>query len=119
MAKLVLHGYLCALMIWGEAQPVYRIVVLCMFVLRVLQIAVCVPTVRSMFEQLDKDGDGQLDRAELKMVADAIGHRMSNGELDTAMTQLDHDGNGEVDFDEFFLWCASLLRVSWEILVEC
>ncbi len=46
------------------------------------------------FEQLDRDGDGSLDRAE-------IAHQLSR---DDSFSAIDADGDGTVDRDEFDAW---------------
>jgi hypothetical protein len=59
---------------------------------------------RLMFNEMDEDGSGELDRDEIKLLARRLGKRLSKSELDAAMAEMDADGSGEVDFDEFVSW---------------
>ena len=43
-------------------------------------------------------------RDEIKLLARKMGAKLSKVELDMAMTQMDDDGSGEVDFREFYVW---------------
>ena len=60
--------------------------------------------VRAVFESIDLDDNGTLDRDELKTAAERLGQAMSEEELDAAMHEMDEDGSGEVDYDEFLAW---------------
>ena len=59
---------------------------------------------RELFDEIDTDGGGTLDRGEIKALADKLGVAMSKRELDLAMKEMDEDGSGEVDFEEFAEW---------------
>ena len=59
---------------------------------------------RELFDEIDTDGGGTLDRGEIKALADKLGVAMSKRELDLAMKGVDEDGSGEVDFEEFAEW---------------
>ena len=48
-----------------------------------------------------KDGGGTIDAAELQATLDGCGIYVNGDDLAEIMMTLDHDGNGEVDFDEF------------------
>ena len=54
-----------------------------------------------MFELLDKDGGGSLDAAELYSVLKELDINISLDEISSVLQELDKDGNGEIDFDEF------------------
>ena len=60
--------------------------------------------VRAAFESIDLDGNGTLERDELEQAAERLGQHMSPDELDAAMAEMDADGSGEVDFEEFMAW---------------
>lgn len=60
-----------------------------------------VPLVRQAFDSVDADGSGLLDREEVRNLIGMMGKRLTDGELDGAMKELDTDGSGEVDFTEF------------------
>ena len=65
---------------------------------------------RAVFDEVDTDGGGSLDRDEVAVLvkllaASSDDHReLSAEELDTAMADMDGDGNGDVSFDEFWVW---------------
>jgi Ca2+-binding EF-hand superfamily protein len=48
-----------------------------------------------------QDGSGTLEREEVRELVAMMGKRLTDGELDDAMAELDSDGNGTVDFPEF------------------
>ena len=57
---------------------------------------------RKLFDRLDSDGSGFLDREEIRELGkQLLGRDLSEGEVDAAMLQMDLDGGGEVEFDEF------------------
>jgi hypothetical protein len=66
---------------------------------------------KKVFELIDKDGSGTLDRGEIGVMADYFnlagtgpGGKMTDSELDAAMAQMDDDNSGEVEFVEFQEW---------------
>jgi hypothetical protein len=59
---------------------------------------------RRLFESIDSDGSGLLDRAEVQLLAEQLGATLSTAEMDEAMREMDEDGSGEVDFEEFAEW---------------
>ena len=61
-----------------------------------------------LFEEIDADESGLLDREEVAELAESLGAPLSTAELDDAMLQMDEDGSGEVDFDEFASWFRKL-----------
>ncbi len=58
----------------------------------------------SIFELMDEDGGGVLDKDEIRSLARAMGVKLTDGELKDAMAEMDEDGSGEVDFEEFYHW---------------
>jgi hypothetical protein len=59
---------------------------------------------RALFDMVDADGSGELDREEVSRLSKDMGAALSDAELDTAMSKMDQDGSGLVDFDEFRSW---------------
>ena len=53
------------------------------------------------FNAIDTDNSGVLDREQVHALTDMIGKRLTDGELDAAMSELDGDGSGAVEFTEF------------------
>lgn len=60
--------------------------------------------IRETFDAIDADGSGTLDREEIKCAALQLGRCLIGNDLDEAMSQMDADDNGEVDFAEFCAW---------------
>ena len=53
------------------------------------------------FERIDKDGSGSLSPDELREVMHELGEDMNEKELEEMIQEADHDGDGEIDYDEF------------------
>ncbi|XP_038621325.1 calcium-binding protein 4 [Tachyglossus aculeatus] len=63
---------------------------------------------RSAFRQFDADGDGRISMAELRAAApDLLGEPLSGPELDEILRDVDLNGDGHVDFDEFVMMLSS------------
>merc|ERR1712137_236567 len=57
---------------------------------------------RNAFDVFDADGNGFIDRDELKVVmTQLIGKGLTDEELDAMMKEADTDKNGQIDFEEF------------------
>jgi serine/threonine protein phosphatase PrpC len=79
---------------------------------------------RGVFETLDTDGSGALDKQEISNALVALGRARFGGALDDAMAMMDADGggDGEVSFDEFQRWwerggklnAAESLELKWQ-----
>merc|ERR1712023_442470 len=66
-----------------------------------------------LFEAADKDGDGTLDREEIREALHALGFTfIKDKQLDTIMTRADVDGNEVIDFEEFVNETPKTLRMS-------
>jgi calmodulin len=64
---------------------------------------------RRVWDAADKDNSGDLDIGEVKEVLRMMGvQRITKAGLETVMSQIDADGSGEVDFEEFETWYWSL-----------
>ena len=57
-----------------------------------------------MLPEIDEDGSGLLDREEVAQLSERLGAPLTKVKLDAAMMDMDEDGSGEVDFDEFKDW---------------
>lgn len=62
---------------------------------------------REIFNLVDVDKGGSISKAELKQLMNTLGLRPSQEELNTMVDEIDADGSGEIDFDEF---CAVMSR---------
>ena len=57
-----------------------------------------------MFKEVDVDGNGLLDPEELKQLTSKLGLDLTEDQVTKVMAEIDADGSGEVDFEEFFDW---------------
>ena len=53
------------------------------------------------FKKLDTSGDGKFDRHEMEASLKVIGVDIYHNDIVKIMKELDQDGDGELDFDEF------------------
>ena len=56
---------------------------------------------KDAFAVFDTDGRGLIFRSEVKGQLNNLGQLVSDEELDAMMGEVDKDGNGEIDFEEF------------------
>ena len=62
---------------------------------------------REVFELFDKDGGGTISNSELGIVMRTLGQNPSENEIEAMIKEVDVDGNGEIDFEEF---CRLMVR---------
>ena len=60
--------------------------------------------VKAVFDQIDADGSGEIDKGEFGKLMVALGIGMSTKQLNEAWRWMDKDRGGGLDFDEFFRW---------------
>ncbi|KAM3141861.1 hypothetical protein pb186bvf_005947 [Paramecium bursaria] len=65
---------------------------------------------RAAFRLFDKDGDGTISTSEIGNIMRQLGINPSQAELNEMINEVDVDGNGEVDFDEFCIMMTKRLR---------
>ncbi|KAG2389017.1 hypothetical protein C9374_014417 [Naegleria lovaniensis] len=57
---------------------------------------------RNMFEKIDSDKSGTIDRLELfTMMKELTDGRITENDVDQMMKDADMDGDGRIDFEEF------------------
>ncbi|CAD5207897.1 unnamed protein product [Bursaphelenchus okinawaensis] len=56
---------------------------------------------RQLFDMFDADGSGAIGNEELKEAILSLGQNISDHEIEALIKEVDEDGNGEIDFDEF------------------
>ncbi|XP_052805416.1 calmodulin-like isoform X2 [Mya arenaria] len=56
---------------------------------------------REAFSLFDKDGDGMITTQELGTVLKSLCQKPTDNELKDMINEVDLDGNGTIDFDEF------------------
>lgn len=64
---------------------------------------------RDLFEQADTDGSGVIDRSELVVILTELGHDTDEATVDEVMKEIDKDGGGEIEFDEFNEWWSKVV----------
>lgn len=63
--------------------------------------------VRAIFNKYDTDKSGELDLAEFDKLCQDLGEVYTPEQLEVALDEIDADGNGGIDFEEFYKWwCA-------------
>jgi len=60
--------------------------------------------VRTLFDMVDEDGSGLIDRAEMARLLQSLGKSPPEEEVNEGFARLDHDASGSIDFDEFYTW---------------
>jgi hypothetical protein len=66
--------------------------------------------VKPAFQKFDKDGSGAISKSELKELTKELGHELNDGDLDIALKDLDINGDGVVDINEFSRWYFSGMK---------
>ena len=56
---------------------------------------------KEAFNLFDKNGDGSISAAELGKIMESLGIKPSKTELEDMIHEIDTDGNGTIDFNEF------------------
>jgi len=64
-----------------------------------------------VFNEIDANGDGSIDREELRRLFDMLECRISDAELDEVFKQLDADGNGVICKAEFNKWYTTSVEL--------
>ena len=61
-------------------------------------------TIKKAFEKFDKDGSGTIDANELGQLSSDLGQPLNEDQLATALKDLDLNGDGVIDTEEFARW---------------
>ncbi|XP_022171431.1 calmodulin-A-like [Myzus persicae] len=67
---------------------------------------------KEAFMLFDKDHDGRITEAELGVVMRSLGQRPTETDLRGMVKEVDKDGNGSIEFDEFLLMMARKLKAA-------
>ncbi|KAK6959564.1 alpha-actinin A, partial [Biomphalaria glabrata] len=67
-----------------------------------------------VFQLFDKDRNGHISRDELGRVFRALDLDPSQKELDQALKELDKDGNGIIELDDFKMYLKKVKRSSYD-----
>jgi Ca2+-binding EF-hand superfamily protein len=63
-----------------------------------------VERLRVEFGRFDTDGNGLIDRAEFGGLVEALGAGLSEVETGRAFADIDQNGNGRIELEEFSRW---------------
>ena len=61
---------------------------------------------REVFDLVDKDKSGAIEMEEVEELTQLLGMDLTRDEVELLVREIDKDGNGEVDFEEFLLVMA-------------
>ena len=61
-------------------------------------------SVRKMFDSIDTDGGGELDKKETNTLFRKLGFELTAEQFDMAFSEMNRDGGGDVDFKAFQRW---------------
>ena len=59
--------------------------------------------IKEAFKVFDKDGNGVIDKEELRSVMANLGERLTDEEIEQMIKEADLDGDGVVNLEEFMI----------------
>merc|ERR1712166_1476830 len=68
---------------------------------------------REIFNLVDLDKGGTISKDELKQLMNTLGLKPTQEELNQMVDEIDSDGNGEIDFDEFVTVMSRKVNTSY------
>jgi calmodulin len=63
--------------------------------------------IREAFKVFDSNGDGFINRQELGYVMDILGLQMDKDEIEGQIDEIDIDGDGQINYEEFYNMMSS------------
>merc|ERR1711988_440295 len=70
---------------------------------------------KQAFYAFDDDGGGTIGKEELAQLLDALGENLTDEEVGAMMREVDQDGSGVIDFDEFLgMMKKKMMNENWE-----
>jgi Ca2+-binding EF-hand superfamily protein len=64
--------------------------------------------VKKMFDLVDKDGSGYIDRKELETLMKSLSKNFSRTEVNEGFARVDTDLSGRIEFNEFYEWYKTI-----------
>ena len=76
--------------------------------------------IREAFRVFDRDGNGYITKDEMRVVMMNIGERVTDEECETFITEADIDGDGQINYEEFYSMMNTVIRkaASWNIIFQ-
>ena len=68
-----------------------------------------------LYQHFNRDGSEGLDAEDLQRAMDHIGRHVSMRGAEYMLAEIDTNGNGEVDFEEFYTVCESLMKAELHV----
>ena len=69
---------------------------------------------REIFDLVDLDRGGSIEKEELSELMDMLSMDFGDDEIELMMTEIDEDGDGEIDFAEFVAVMSKKVRTHFE-----
>lgn len=66
--------------------------------------------IREAFRVFDSDGNGFINRRELRAVMMNLGEKLEEEEIECLIDDVDIDGDGQINYEEFYLMMTSVGR---------
>ena len=60
--------------------------------------------VREIFDHYDADGNGVVDADEFARLCRTLDPEFDEAEIKVGLSIVDHNGNGQIEFEEFVSW---------------
>ncbi len=65
--------------------------------------------VKKMFDVVDQDGSGYIDKKEMEILLRKLGKNYSREEMNEGFFHIDKDRSGHIEFSEFYEWFKGIL----------
>jgi len=63
--------------------------------------------IREAFKVFDNDGNGFINRQELRVVMMNLGEKLTEDEIECLIDDVDIDGDGQINYEEFYIMMTS------------
>ena len=73
---------------------------------------------REIFNMFDQDKDGEIDMDELRRIYRQMGQDPSTDELIDVLVEVDGDGNGIIEYEEFRIMIERMVEDQEDLVIE-